>query len=147
MYFGIDNNGCEFVVDDAFWKDNYKDAKAVGLNHCVAYVKAGWIYFYFPGTPFGYGGDLTEDWLKKQSYGKWRSTHICQIKNTRVEWELYGDDDAHIVRLGNIRFTYRQVYPGNNMALDLDTVDGMKIEYGKYGYISKVGPHTIKIED
>ncbi len=144
MYFGINDWGVENVVDDDAWKEYYKSsAKAIGLNNCVVYVYCGFIYFYFEGTPFGYGGDITQDFLKSQSYGKWHSTHISQIKHIRVEYELYGDDDVHIVRLGNIRFTYRQIHPGNNYAQALDTVDGMKVEYGKNGYITKIGCHTI----
>lgn len=144
MYLGVNYCGREDVVTDDSWKDYYKgSAKAIGLNHCIAYVWNGWIYFYFQGTPFGYGGDFSEDWIKRQSYGKWKSEHISQIKNTKLEYELYADDFVHISKLGNIRFTYRPPFPGHPYASTLDTVDGMKVEFNDEGRISKVGSQNI----
>ena len=144
MFLCINSSGVEEVIDDDSWKNYYKGkAKEIGLNSCVICVSGGSLFFHFPGNPYGYGGDISQDFLKEQSYGRWRSTHISQIRSTRLEYELYGDDSVHIVRLGNIRFTYRPRYPGNNLSLMLDSVDGMRIEYGSNGHIIKVGGHNI----
>ena len=82
----------------------------------------------------GAGGDYKEDWVKERKYGKWGSSRVCQIKNTIVVNELYGDDSVHIVKLGSVSFSYRQMYPGNDMAQILDSV---KSESSKY-YVSVV---------
>ena len=144
MYLGINNYGMEDVVNDEAWKDLYKkDAKAVGLGSSVAYAWAGYIFFYFQGNPYGYGGDYSQNFLKEQSFGRWKQQHIVAIRNTRLDYELYGDDDVRIVRLGNIRFGYRERYPGNKMSSILDSVDGRKIIYDDNGRIVKIGYQTI----
>lgn len=140
MYFGVNSSGTGTIVPDDAWRDYYKSkAQEVGLNSCVGYVYYGFIFFYFSGNPYGYGGDYKEDWVKERKYGKWGSSRICQIKNTIVVNELYGDDSVHVVKIGSVSFSYRQMYPGNDMAQILDSVDGKKIVYSDNGWISKIG--------
>ena len=145
MYFGVNSCGNTTIVPDDAWKDYYKSkAKEIGLNSCIAHIWCGYIFFYFQGNPYGWGGDFSEDWVKEQRYGKYGSSRICRIRNTPVVNELYGDDSVHVVRIGSVSITYRNEYPGNNYAQIIDTVDGRKVEYGSNGWITKVGYTTFQ---